>query len=234
MDACRSTAARRSESSTSTTTRGSPSWSPDGKTIAFQGYRDGTWRIWTVAPDGTGAAAITAGPFDDREPHWSPDGTRIAFSSDRSGNYDIWMLDVNSRQATQVTKNPANDFTPTWSPDGREIAFVSTRTPSPGVYAIDAGRRRAAARRRRWHRRHAVVDAGRQRRRLQRRRAAARARLMLGTQELAASEDVFPFRAQWLSANELLYTADGKIKRRIADAPEASSSSHRVHAPRSR
>ena len=113
-----------------------PAWSPDGRSIAFQGYRDGTWRIWTVAPDGTGAAAITSGPFDDREPHWSPDGTRIAFSSDRSGNYDIWMLDVKSRQVTQVTKNPANDFTPTWSPDGKEIAFVSTRTPSPGVYAI--------------------------------------------------------------------------------------------------
>jgi hypothetical protein len=36
---------------------------------------------------------------------------------------------------------------------------------------------------------------------------------MLGTQELASGEDYFPFRAQWLSADEFLYPADGKIKR---------------------
>ena len=43
---------------------------------------------------------------------------------------------------------------------------------------------------------------------------------MLGKQELAANEDVFPFRAQWISPTELLYTADGTIKRRpaVADA----------------
>src|SRR5437867_1770961 len=31
-----------------------PAWSPDGKWIAFQGYRDGGYDIWAVAPDGTG------------------------------------------------------------------------------------------------------------------------------------------------------------------------------------
>src|SRR5688572_17231156 len=114
-----------------------PSWSPDGRTIAFQSYRDGTWRIWTVGADGSGLKAITSGPFDDREPHWSPDGARVAFSSDRSGNYDIWELDVPSGQVRQVTTHAANDFFPTWSPDGQEIAFVSDRTPQPGVYSVN-------------------------------------------------------------------------------------------------
>jgi Tol biopolymer transport system component len=190
-----------------------PAWSPDGKTIAFQSYRDGTWRIWTVAAGGGNATAITSGPFDDREPHWSPDGTRIAFSSDRSGNYDIWMLDVKSRQVTQVTKHDANDSNPTWSPDGKEIAFVSARTPSPGVYAIAPGgaeRLLAAAEGNvgtpTWtpDGRDVVYSVT----------TAGAARLMLGKQELTASEDVFPFRPQWMSNTELLYTADGKIKRR--------------------
>src|SRR5262249_11871194 len=83
-----------------------PAWSPDGRRLAYQSYRDGTWRIWTSGADGSDAKAVTTGSFDDREPHWSPDGSKIAFSSDRSGNYDIWILDVASGRIEQVTKDP--------------------------------------------------------------------------------------------------------------------------------
>lgn len=209
-----------------------PAWSPDGATIAFQGYRDGTWRIWTVGRDGGNPIAVTSGPFDDREPHWSPDGTRIAFSSDRSGNYDIWTLDLKTRQVTQVTKDPSDDFTPTWSPDSKEIAFISARSAAPGVYAITPGgaerlvtRVTGSAGTPAWTPDGANVVYGVTN--------AGVARLMLGTRELAADEDVFPFRAQWLSANELLYTADGKIKRRTiaaasGDAPAGSKASGAV------
>jgi Tol biopolymer transport system component len=180
-----------------------PVWSPDGRTLAFQSYRDGTWRIWTIAVDGSNPMSITSGPFDDREPHWSPDGTRIAFSSDRSGNYDIWVLDLQSRQITQVTRDPGDDFAPTWSPDSRDIAFVSTRAAAPGVYAVSPrgdekliaavnGTAGAPS----WTTDglsvvYSVTSGG-------------AARLLRGTEELVAGEDVFPFRVQWLSANELL------------------------------
>lgn len=56
-----------------------PAWSPDGKSIAFQGFRDGGYDIWAVAPDGTGQRQLTWGPYDDREPAWSHDGTKLAF-----------------------------------------------------------------------------------------------------------------------------------------------------------
>jgi Tol biopolymer transport system component len=196
-----------------------PSWSPDGKRIAFQGYRDGTWRIWSTGPDGADLKALTSGSFDDREPHWSPDGTKIAFSSDRSGNYDVWVLEIASGQVTQVTKNPANDFLPTWSPDGREIAFVSARTPSPGVYATTVdGRERlvssvqGAVGTPSWtpdgkQVLFSVLPGGGF-------NATGQTHLMLGAQSIASGEDYFPFRAQWLSADEFLYTADGQIKRR--------------------
>jgi len=114
-----------------------PDWSPDGTRLAFQSYRDGTWRIWTIRADGTGLTAVTSGPFDDREPHWSPDGRRIAFSSDRSGNYDIWVLDVASGVVTPVTTHTGDDFFPAWSPDGSEIAFASTRSSSQRGFFSD-------------------------------------------------------------------------------------------------
>jgi Tol biopolymer transport system component len=200
-----------------------PSWSPGGDRIAFQSYRDGTWRIVTVAPDGSAMKALTTGEFDAREPHWSPDGKSIAFSSDRSGNYDVWTLDVASTQVRQVTKDPGNDFFPSWSPDGREIAFVSTRTASPGVYAtsLDGKERLVAAADGQvgapsWAPSggrvlfSAIPGNGFT--------STGKPRLMLNANELATGEDYFPFRAQWLSEDEFLYPADGRLKRRSVGA----------------
>jgi Tol biopolymer transport system component len=196
-----------------------PAWSPDGRRIAYQGYRDGTWRIWTISADGSNPTALTTGSFDDREPNWSPDGTRIAFSSDRSGNYDVWVLDVASRQVRQITKDPGNDFLPAWSPDGRELTFVSTRTSAPGVYAttLDGTERLVAASAGAvgapsWSPDgksvlYSVLPGGGF-------NATGQTHLMLGDREVANGEDYFPFRAQWISADEFLYPADGKIKRR--------------------
>jgi Tol biopolymer transport system component/imidazolonepropionase-like amidohydrolase len=208
-----------------------PAWSPDGRRLAFQAYRSSTWSIWTVNADGSDLRQETSGPFDDREPHWSPDGTRIAFSSDRSGpstalgtgNYDVWVLALGTGELRQITTNTANDFMPAWSPDGGDIAFVSDRREQTGVYAIGAGGSGAER----------LVSAATG-------SVAAPSwgpdgkivaytiiegpvsRLMVGATNVAdASEDVFPFRVQWLSSGELLYTADGKIKRRPASGGPA-------------
>ena len=191
-----------------------PAWSPDGQRITFQAYRSATWNIWTIRRDGSGVHQETSGPFDDREPHWSPDGRHLAFSSDRSGNYDVWIVAVETGELRQLTNNPANDFMPAWSPDGGEIAFVSDRAER-GVYAIG----RESKGERLVHAETAIAAApawtpdGRSLSYTAIDGAAAR--LMIGGRNIAGpTEDVFPFRAQWQTANELLYTADGKIKSR--------------------
>jgi Tol biopolymer transport system component len=57
-----------------------PSWSPDGRLIAFQQFLGGYWHIFTARPDGSDLRQITFGAADDREPIWSPDGKSILFS----------------------------------------------------------------------------------------------------------------------------------------------------------
>jgi Tol biopolymer transport system component/imidazolonepropionase-like amidohydrolase len=191
-----------------------PSWSPDGRRIAFQAYYSDGWDIWTINSDGSGLQQVTSGPFDDREPHWSPDGTRLAFSSDRAGNYDVWVLTLANGEVRRLTTNPANDSMPAWSPNGSEIAFVSDRADK-GIYAraVEGAAERIV-----------VADAS----------AIAApvwtpdgktiaytsingavARLLIGNTNLAdRNEDIFPFRPSWAPAGEILYTADGVIKRR--------------------
>src|SRR5262245_54863716 len=98
-----------------------PSWSPDGKWIAFFGYRDGGYDLWAIAPDGSNQRKLTWGPYDDREPIWSHDGSKVAFSSDRDNplgsDYNIWVLDVAGGQLKQLTKEPSDDSMPSSSPD---------------------------------------------------------------------------------------------------------------------
>jgi Tol biopolymer transport system component len=193
-----------------------PAWSPDGQRLAFQAYRDRTWNIWTINRDGSGLRRETESPFDDREPHWSPDGERIAFASDRSGNYDVWTVTPGTGALQRITAGDANESMPVWSPDGREIAYVSDRS-ARGVYAIDVSSRverlvRADAR---------IIAAPSfspdpQRVTYTAIDGAASYLVSAGSNIADPDEDVFPFRAQWTSSGELLYTSDGKIKVRSA------------------
>ena len=191
-----------------------PAWSPDGTRLAFQAYYRDTWHLWTMRRDGSELAQVTSGPFDDREPYWSPDGRRLAFSSDRSGNYDVWTVTLATGEVTRITASPANDSMPAFSPDGREIAFVSDRD-ARGIYTrrLDTGAERQLAADSAvlytpsWAPdgtsiAYVAIDG-------------AVARLMVSGQNVAdPSEDVFPFRASWTAAGDLVYTADGVVKRR--------------------
>lgn len=191
-----------------------PAWSPDGKRLAFQAYLRDTWHLWTMNADGTGLQEVTSGPFDDREPHWSPDGMRLAFSSDRGGNYDIWILTLATGEVRRLTTHAANDSMPAWSPDGREIAFVSDRADR-GIYAraVDAGTERLLAADPAFAWSPSWTPDGKSVAYVSVNGAISRL-IVGGTAVSEPGEDVFPFRAHWTGGGDLIYTADGAIKRR--------------------
>ena len=56
-----------------------PSWSRDGRKLAFVSRRDGNSEIYVMNADGSGLRNVTRAPSDDLDPAWSPDGGAIAF-----------------------------------------------------------------------------------------------------------------------------------------------------------
>ncbi|WP_229253762.1 DPP IV N-terminal domain-containing protein [Dyadobacter sp. NIV53] len=197
-----------------------PKWSPDGNKVAFFSFRDGYYHIWSVNKDGSGLKQITFGVFDEREPDWSPDGKSIIFSSDRKGNYDIWKMDLATKALTQLTKDPANDYFPKYSADGSKIAFVSERTSAPGIYVLSGESNESLAVKHTakltgptWNMDATAIYFS----------AFSGAASTLEMTDLKGAEsktvsekgeDVFPFRISWLSADEYLYSANGKINRK--------------------
>ena len=89
-----------------------PSWSPDGKSIAFVrlGIRApyGEYgEIWVADSDGSNPRLLTSGP--DAGPVWSPDGKRIAFSSVRDGNMEVYTITVNGTGLSNLTQSDARE-----------------------------------------------------------------------------------------------------------------------------
>ena len=126
-----------------------PSWSPDGKRIAFSSTRDGhfigdvgiTSDIYVMDADGGNQQRLTENRKNDWDPSWSPDGKRIAFSSDRKGdlqNFEIYVMDADGGNQRRLTENRVYDMSPSWSPDGKRIAFSSERNGNREIYVIDA------------------------------------------------------------------------------------------------
>ncbi|MBG0564395.1 amidohydrolase family protein [Actinoplanes aureus] len=190
-----------------------PDWAPDGGTIAFQSYRTGTFDLWLIRPDGSGLRRLTSGPYDHREPRFAPDGRRLAFSADLSGSYGVHLLDLASGRITAVADSTAEEYEPAWSPDGRRIAFVVANT-RVDVVEVATGARSTAV----------TVPAGQIIRGpaftpdgsgiVYQLTAEGRAELRLDGAPVVTGEEVFPFRVSWRSPREIVYTADGGIRRR--------------------
>jgi hypothetical protein len=116
-----------------------PTWSPDGKRIAFTcGYE--ITNICVIDADGANFALLTS-TGGSTHPAWSPDGKKIAYTLNGSDPHIYLMNPDGSNQQPLFINNPAIEGgdSATWSPDSTRIAFValSESSTNPGTYRTD-------------------------------------------------------------------------------------------------
>jgi Tol biopolymer transport system component len=101
-----------------------PSFSPDGRTIAFA--REG--HVYTVRPDGSGERRLTNGQVLDSRPQISPNGQIVVFErrSAEGQPANLYSVRVGGGPATDLTPGPEEATEARFAPDGKTIVFVRT------------------------------------------------------------------------------------------------------------
>ena len=101
-----------------------PSWSPDGKHIAFRRMVGETnSEVFVADADGGNARNLTNHPAFDGWPAWSPDGSRIAFASNRNSSYQIFTMKPDGTDVMLIANTEGRATAPQWGRDGLRIYF---------------------------------------------------------------------------------------------------------------
>ena len=117
-----------------------PSYSPDGRRIAFTSDRRGNYDIYTMNSAGRDLRRITTNPGKDAFPSWSPNGRTLAFASNRTGDWELYTTNANgSGHLVRVTHRAGVDSLPVWSPDGTRLAFDAPRNRHYQICVVPAG-----------------------------------------------------------------------------------------------
>jgi len=116
----------------------SPSWSPDGKQLAYVSFESGKSAIYIQHIFSGKKRTVSARKGINGAPTWSRNGSQIAMSLSVDGNSEIYLLSVHSGKLKRLTNDPAIDTEPAWSGDGRSIVFTSDRGGAAQLYKISA------------------------------------------------------------------------------------------------
>ena len=101
-------------------------WSPDGKTLAFCGERNGNFNVYTIPAAGGEETRLTTAEGLDDGPEYSPDGKYIYFNSIRSGLMQIWRMRPDGSGQEQVTPDDGyNNWFAHVSPDGQRMVLLT-------------------------------------------------------------------------------------------------------------
>jgi TolB protein len=105
-----------------------PSYSPDGKFVAFSSDRAGGQQIYLMNLDGSSVKKISTGQGTYSKPVWSPDGKLIAFTRIKGGQFSIGVMLPNGESEKLLSTGYLVEGAK-WSPNGRYLIFSKKKGP---------------------------------------------------------------------------------------------------------
>ncbi len=116
----------------------SPSWSPDGRFLAYVSFETQKAVVWLQELQSGERRPLANFRGSNSAPAFSPDGRTLALALSREGLTQLFTMPLAGGSPTRLTQSGSIDTEPVYSPDGRLIYFVSDRGGSPQIYRMPA------------------------------------------------------------------------------------------------
>lgn len=103
-----------------------PRWSPDAGAILYEAQASGRNELRLYRYTSNDVQTLGNGKFSDQQADWHPDGDRIVFASQRhDSGLDLWELDLQTGLSWRISDLPGDESEPAWSADGRDLTYIS-------------------------------------------------------------------------------------------------------------
>ncbi len=116
---------------------GHPTWSPNGRQIAFSSMVEDIYQIFIMDAAGGTAKQLTFSNTSHYHPTFSSDGKRIIYVSNAHNHYTLWMMNADGTNKTQLTNHIGAHFEPSLSRDGKKLVFSADRSDHMRIYLMD-------------------------------------------------------------------------------------------------